>query len=71
MNIDIQELCLILNKLASNYVTDARLLRFYFYDGAIPNTEMNTEHSFIARSDNITLKLGPLRRNPNGSMRQK
>lgn len=68
--IDIKKLCDIL-RIMSKKISQWRLLRFYFYDGAIPNTEMTAEHINICKSNDITLKLWQIRRNPDWSYRQK
>lgn len=68
--IDIKKLCTILREM-SEEISKWRLLRFYFYDGAMPNTEMTVEHINICKSNDITLKLWQIRKNPDWSYRQK
>jgi hypothetical protein len=70
LELQIDKLCeLLIKKAIEN--ADSRLLRIYFYDGAIPNTPLIKEHGNIAKSKNVYLRLGQLRKNEDGTFRQK
>lgn len=56
-----------LRKLANELSDNAKILRFYWYDGAQRNGLRSSEHAAIARMDDVKLRLGII--NSNGQQK--